>query len=183
MKNYLILSALCLFTHLSIAQTSNDAENSSTYIEVVNVDSVSAETLYSRAKMFVANEFNSATDVTKLDAPTTMTLIIKARLPRNYTNPFNHAFGGAVRFRFVIQCKDGRYKYVLDELVHEDKQPAGDYSGGSLANEKPACGGLFMTKKGWAKIKADTVSHLKKFVSDLEVAMRTDDAFNDNNRW
>lgn len=90
------------------------------------------------------------------------------------------SFGGNVRFKFVIQCKDGRYKYAINELVHEDRQYKVDYSGGNLENEKPECGTLLMAKGGWKKIKLETDEHLQQFIHDLKVAMQSD---NENDNW
>lgn len=184
MKNLLFI--LLLFPAFAFAQDAPKLPLNKSgiieYTEVVQVDSVDAKMLYSRARLFVANAFNSATDVTKLEDENTATVVTKGFLPRNYTYPLNRDFGGAVSFSFTIQCKDGRYKYMVTDFVHHDRLKPG-YSGGALERDKPACGGLHMNRKMWTQIKSETAGHIDRFVRVLKSSMKGATAFSANDNW
>ncbi len=178
MKNILALSLLVLLStrvHSQEVVFPRNAEGRIEFTEVVSVDSASPSALYSRSKLFVAHAFNSAPDVTKLDDPATSTLITKGLLPRNYTNPFNRAHGGNVQFTLTIQCKDGRYKYTLTDLVHIDNVSVG---GGPLENDSPTSK-MYITKKAWAKIKQETSTRISALIDELKKTM-TQSSGNDN---
>lgn len=151
------------------------------YSSVIQMDTCSAEILYSRAKLFIANYFNSAPDVTKLEDASSHTLVVKALFPRIYTNPFNKAHGGNVKFQFTIQCKNGRYKYAINNLVHSDINANGNFSGGDLENEKPLCGTFFMTRKIWYKIKAESDQYANQMISNLKTTMAGSENFTSDN--
>jgi hypothetical protein len=150
------------------------------YTEVVSVDSVSKDALYSRAKTFVASAFNSSTDVTKLDDPATSTLITKGFLPRIYLNPFNRTQGGHVQFTFTIQAKDGRYRYSVKDLQHIETGTGLVVSGGPLESEKPAKG---MSKKSWRHIKKESHSQITGFIDELKKTMAANSPASDKDNW
>jgi hypothetical protein len=129
------------------------------FVEVVKVDSVDAGTLYSRAKLFIANAFVSAQDVTQLADENTKTVVCKGNMTA--------AVGGVVRFTLTIQCKDGRYRFSLTDFYHSFESK--NMSGGNLENEKPACGGFNMIRSQWAKIK----NRFHDDASTLITAMKT----------
>lgn len=183
MKIYLIL-IICLGSFLSAIsqELPKDKNGEIEYSQIIQVDSASDQTLFSRAKLFCAQYFNSSTDVIKLEDSKTFTIVAKGLLNRNYTNPFNKSFGGNVKFTLTIQAKSGKYRYSINDLYHSDPHPNGDYSGGSLLLEKPACGTLFMTKKAWQKIKLDSDTQIKKIIQNLIIAMGDHNA-SDKENW
>jgi len=145
------------------------------FAEVVAVDSVTAKELYSRARLFVANGFRSSTDVTKLEDTETLTIVTKGYMPRYYSNPFNSSHGGHVRFKFTIQCKEGRYKYSIEDVVHEDDVVG---NGGPLELDKPLSKWGF-TKKTWDKLKKKTFVEINGFIAELTTTMRAAGVKND----
>lgn len=183
MKNWLFLFLLMPAT--VFAQNGNgklpiNKEGIVEYSEVVTTDSVNAGTLYSRARLFVANAFNSASDVTKLEDGNTTTIVTKALMPRNFINPLNKSHGGRVAFKFTIQCKDGRYRYSVTDFVHEDRINS-SFTGGALENDKPACGGLYMPRKSWEKIKTETAAHAERFIAEMKATMKGSAGFSSEN--
>jgi len=142
------------------------------FTKVITVDSVTGKELYSRARLFVANSFRDSKEVTQLEDAESLTLVTKGLFPRLYTWPMNKNIGGNVRFKFTIQCKDGRFRYSVSDLVHEDTYTAMgfNYSGGPLGLEKAECGKC-MTKKTWDGIKSKTSKDIQAFLVDLEKSM------------
>jgi hypothetical protein len=171
MKKILVF-ILMVFSLPSFGQQTQTPTPDSLYTDIVQVDSLSQNQLFSRAKLFVATRFNSAPDVTKLSDEAAHTIVVKGRLNRFYVNPFNKSLGGAVNFTLKIATKEGKYKYEITDLYHSDVHHNGDYSGGSLSNEKPACGGLFMTKRNWHKIKEDADNQLQQLIQELYASMK-----------
>lgn len=112
MKSFLstLLFLLPLFLHAQDPELPVNANGIIEYTAVVSVDSITEQQFYSRAKLFITNAFNSATDVTKLDDPVSFTVITKGNLLRYHSNPFNQTQGGYVAFKFTVQCPVGRYK-------------------------------------------------------------------------
>lgn len=110
---------LLLLPFISLAQSDSIPKNTDgkyEYTEVVNVDSASAEKLYSNAKLFMVDAFKSAKDVTQLNDEASKTVAgtgaIKIVL---------HGTTGAqyVSFKINIQCKDGRYKYDFSNFQYD----------------------------------------------------------------
>ncbi|MDR6565447.1 DUF4468 domain-containing protein [Chitinophaga ginsengisegetis] len=154
------------------------------YTEVVQVDSVSEQQLYSRARLFVANAFKSATDVTQLEDAATFTLVTKGNLPRFYSNPFNKTQGGYVSFKFTVQCRPGRYKYSVTDLIHKQSAVSTIHdSGGVLTNEVPDCGRLNLPLKSWKRIKVQTDHDIHLFIDELKQTMAGKADFSGNDNW
>ncbi len=88
------------------------------YTEVVNVDSATAEQLYSRAKIFVVNAFKSGKEVTQLNDDATKTVAGNGSDKINYKG-LNGLQENVLQFKFLIECKNGRYRYTISnfELV------------------------------------------------------------------
>jgi len=116
--NKILLVAL-LLPMLSFCQTDSIPQNADgkyEYSEVVNVDSVSAEKLYSNAKLFIVDAFKSGKDVTQLNDEISKTvagtgaikIILKGTTGTQY-----------VSFKINIQCKDGRYKYDFSNFQYD----------------------------------------------------------------
>lgn len=154
------------------------------YTEVIALDSASGQQLYSRARLFVANAFKSATDVTQLEDPTTFTLITKGNLPRFYSNPFNKTQGGYVSFKFTVQCRAGRYKYSVTDLIHKQSAVSTIHdSGGSLTNEIPDCGRLNLPLKSWKRLKVQADHDINLFIGELKQTMAGKTEFSGKDNW
>lgn len=133
------------------------------FTEVVKVDSVAAPVLFSRAKLFVAQLFNSAKEVTQMEDAASGTIVCKG----NFTALSNYGF---VKFDLSLYCKDGRYKYSMTNFVHVNPHPK-QFAGGVLENEKPEAGTFFMTKKFWIKIKEDVYVQSQAVINKLKATM------------
>lgn len=96
------------------------AQEPLSYTHVVSQEGVSTDDLYRRAKVWAAEAFRSANDVTQLDDPEGHILILKASMP--YSQSFLSGSGateGNIRYSVKIQCKEGRYKYEFYDFIHD----------------------------------------------------------------
>lgn len=119
MKNIILLAVLLPFKLFSQTDTlPKNADGKYEYTAVVNVDSASADKLYSNAKMFVALSFKSGKDVTQLNDDAGKTVIGSGNTPTTLNVGFGTSVASAVKFTFIIQCKDNRYKYSISEFQY-----------------------------------------------------------------
>jgi hypothetical protein len=161
-----------LFSLKCFAQNDTDTLSFS-YSGVQYVDSVSAGQLYSRAKLFVAENFRSAKDVMQLDDKESTTLVAKGVMVPIIKIPIlGNSEYGYVHFAMKIQTKDGKYRYVISDFDHEGRVGQ-EHSGGSLLNHKPACGTFEMSKGYWYQIKRVTNKQVLSFIQQLEKEMKS----------
>ena len=159
------------------------------YSEVVNVDSnITANALFSNAKMYLANSFKSFKDVVQNVDESSKSILIKGNFGfscragsgmqsiyevKNHTN-----------FTLLIQCKNGKYRYSLKPDKHSatmwygNSPCTGDNntSYGYLLNTTPTCGSNFgfrtLPPKLWNEIiKPKIESEIKSFINDLKIDM------------
>jgi hypothetical protein len=80
--------------------------------------------------------------------------------------------GGYVHYTVTIMCKDGRYKYTIDDMYHEAAlSPSGLCGGGALTNEKPGCMGAGLYKSWWKKTKEEADAYAKDLVQTIKKEM------------
>lgn len=96
-------------------------------------------------------------------------IIGKAAITKRVNSAFGNQVGyDLISFQITIDAKDNKYRIVINNFDHGYVQTATintgnafsdaigksmTRKGGSLANEKPDCGGMQMTKKQWREIK------------------------------
>jgi len=114
---------ICLFTasaFLSAAAQSDsiprNAEGKYEYSEVVNVDSASAAKLYSNAKLFIVTAFKSGKAVTQLNDDAAKTVAGNGNVQIVLKGLASSGVTKRVSFSILIQCKDGRYKYTINDF-------------------------------------------------------------------
>ena len=161
----------------------------STKFEFGLVDSVHAtkSELYTYAKSWMAKTFVSSKDVIEMDDKDAGRIIGKGYFIKRENSAFGNQVGlSLIQFTIQIDTKDNKYRCQFMNFKHSYVQTASTYnpnesfsmnkltsaiasnrSGGSLENEKPACGGMSMTKKQWNKIKeyarTDALSAIQSF--------------------
>ncbi len=74
---------------------------------------------------------------------------------------------GKVKFSLSVFFKDGKYRYILTDFVHEGDVKT-KANGGKLENVNPDCGATKMSGKGWVTIKNKTASNMKVLTDDLK---------------
>lgn len=96
-----------------------------TYTGVLHVDSTSAEELFNRATLWYASTFPSAKAAMELSDRQAGVIVSdpKVNFPAYFImNNGTRRESGSVRFSLKIQCKEGRFKYTLTDLVHVHPQ-------------------------------------------------------------
>lgn len=88
-----------------------------TYTNVVQVDGVTKDELYSRAKKWFVTTYKSANDVIQLDDKENGEIIGKGNFRITY-----YARDPIVNHTITISVKDGRFKYLITGLVYSDIQ-------------------------------------------------------------
>lgn len=88
-----------------------------TYTNVVSVENSSKEDLYLRAKKWFVSNYRSAQDVIQLDDKENGEIIGKGIFRITY-----YSRDPNIRHTVSILVKDNRYKYIITDLLYEDKQ-------------------------------------------------------------
>ncbi len=177
-KNYLVVFTLIMFGSFALEGQKTLPLNPDTklieYSELVLVDStLNQSELYLKSKIWFAESFKSANDVIQLDDKDAGIIIGKGSFSIR---------GGSVSFTLKIQLKDSRYKYWISNFSHESSVRG--YSGGSLDNEKPACGFLYMAKREWIEnIPELTDQNIKLVIQDLKESLSSSASKMGEDNW
>jgi len=86
------------------------------YEEVVPVDNTSADELFFRAKLLVADRYVSSSDVTKLEDKENGLIIVKALFIIAHNQFVNN---GRISYTLKLETKDNRYKYTITDLRYK----------------------------------------------------------------
>lgn len=100
-----------------VVVTKNETSGNYAYEEVINVEGIAKEEMFKRAKSWVianlkTDDNNIRFDETNMNIINTATIVLKAAHGFNWA--LTHAL---VNFKLNIQFKDGRYKFVFDNIV------------------------------------------------------------------
>ncbi|WP_185246678.1 DUF4468 domain-containing protein [Chryseobacterium bernardetii] len=158
------------------------------YEEVVQVDStVTKQELYKRARTWFADSFKDESEVMTIQDDNTGEITGNGNFKYNTNKIYMGVWCviGTIHFKINVYLKDGRYKYIIHNLVHE-----GSYFDGS----RPIDYGLLTTaatppnpsrggpgKKAWQDIKEKTNEKVSIIVSSLKEAMSK--PHESNNNW
>lgn len=83
-----------------------------TFQAVVAAEGVSADDLYSRAKLWAATTYRSAKTVVDLEDRDAGRLMVKGRM----TIPYAGLSSMDIRYQVLVEVKDGRFRYTLTDL-------------------------------------------------------------------
>ncbi|HSZ24360.1 MAG TPA: DUF4468 domain-containing protein [Cytophagaceae bacterium] len=163
----LFTCSLILFAFLAKAQTKtfpiDSASKKIMYSEVIQLNGVTKDELYKRAK-----NLGVAGNGTQKDDPAQGLYMYKGFLNVSYPAPqpgLQHS--GKVEYLVTLACKDGRYKYIITNFVHSGEKA----SGGKLEGSLPECGKLILTLAAWGSIKKQTMEQMDKFIKNLKANM------------
>lgn len=158
-----------------------------TYTEVVQVDSVSQNELYNRAKVWFATAYNSSNDVLQIDNKEGGEFIGKAVLdyiPNVHSGSAQTK--GNIKYTIKIFVKEGRYKYIITDFIHD---PFGNNFGkssmGLITNEikcpNPKPFAKNWSNKVWSDIKAQIETNIISLIENLKESMlKTTESGNDD---
>jgi hypothetical protein len=146
------------------------------YTGIVTIDSTtSKDVLFSRAKRWVAENFNSAQTVIQNEDKEGGSLILKAGFPYMQVVPLSK-FDAFMHYTFSLSFKEGKFKYDITNFYPEcDSRSYPSMTEAQEPNKqfKDAFG-----KKGWAKTKEVIAEKMPKMVDSLVAYMKTDKGAN-----
>lgn len=138
MKKYIFILVMCLASTLcrgvEIKETSTIFPE---YQGIVN-SNISASDLYTKAKLWIAENFRSANDVIQLDSPETGTIICKGI----YVYDQGKLSEMRVHMTLKVEAKDNRFRYTV--TVSDMRAGTRDVSGYSMYAKSPE--GKYATK-------------------------------------
>ena len=145
------------------------------FTEVISVEGATQKQLFDRAKIWLIKSYKSSKDVTQSFEPESGQIIGKANFdfkPKSFMG--SEAVKGVVSYTLSIFCKDGKYKYVVEDFRHEKF--------GLVSTDENAEMTLFGSSKGykkktWADIRTQCEEH-SKFLSESlkQMMMKKSDA-------
>ena len=141
---------------------------------VVQVEDASAADLFSRGKLLISEMFKSAKAVTQLTDEHTHTLIAKGYFPvSTFPALQGPAFGSPmVAFTFMLQAKDGRYRYIIKDMKYE----LGTARSDPLKAGKPRGFG----KRRWGQMIAESKMTVKEMTTLIQKYMSGNAGFSSN---
>jgi len=147
------------------------------YSGVVNVAGATQAILFKRA-----HNMNVSGSGVLTDKPTDGYYSYKGQFKVTYHAPqpgLMHT--GIVNYTVVIACKEGRYKYIITDLVHTSEKG----NGGPLEKSVPECNKFVLTLQGWGDIKKTTSAEMEKLIANMKLTMGNpeDKPINVGNDW
>lgn len=138
-----------------------------TYSGVIQVDSTTADELYSRAVLWYTQTFKSAKAAIELSDRATGVIVSApdANFPAYFVRKNgNKVEDGWITFSLKIQCKDGRFKYTLSDLVHTSLV---NCSAGPLEVKPRIC----PKENTWSTIRAEANTSATALIQSLSKSM------------
>jgi len=137
------------------------------YQGVVEVPDVTKDQLYVRANEWVAKAYRSANNVIQMQDKEAGRLVAKGLIRVSLRVLGMDADAGVIRHTLTIYVKEGRYKYVLSDLSHEDLRPKATSIGPLERQELP----FGASKKQWNELRIEADADAKRLVSELQATM------------
>jgi hypothetical protein len=147
-----------------------------TYEGVVRVPGTSQADLLARATAWVAQAYPLANAVVTPGANAGQ-LVVKgnqiATFRTAYAGVARGSYAGVVRHTLTLYVKDGAYKYVLTDLVHDATGIPNVRSGGALEKEKASLFGYagLGSRASWEELKTTATRNVRHLLATLQTAM------------
>lgn len=175
------LSLVFLFSSLSLLtysqkQTIDPDTKLITYTEVIEVPGISKDELYRRATVWFSKAFRSGKAVIDLQDKEAGKLIGKGYAGSTVKVPLiGKQDAGDIRMTIAIDVKDGKYRYIVDNFIHEAPMATGQgkwFSVGPLEQEKSKGGfGLRPSNSEWRELKENVFKTIEGLAEDLKKSM------------
>ncbi|MCU0416898.1 MAG: DUF4468 domain-containing protein [Cytophagaceae bacterium] len=163
-KTVYLFLLVCLSPLLSFGQLPIDSVTKKvSYTGVEQIAGATMADLYKRAK-----NCNADGSAVVMDNSTTGIYSYKGSFSVLYSAPqpgLKHS--GKVSYAVTIAVKDGRYKYVITDLVHTSEKG----NGGGLERSIPECNKYVLTLAGWAEIKKQAETQMNTLVANIKRGM------------
>jgi hypothetical protein len=141
-----------------------------TYTAVVRVDSATKDELYSRALRWYAATFPSASAAIDIGDRTSGFIESEdgVHLGAAYRNKRGGLVAhGRIEFKLVIECREGRYRYRLDEVIHRGPPCISQQL--EVEKNDPMCQWQWV----WDSVRGEASQSLSMLISSLKKAMET----------
>lgn len=182
-----LICALLLFflsSNYLLAQESlplDSATKEVTYSEVVHVkDSASAKELFDRAKNWFTRTYNSSNDVIQ-DMDKELCSITGKAIIRTHIHYVGERTWGQVKYTISVFCKDGKFKYIINDFYHTGDTYAsagsmlGDVGSITVANELFQAGetGRYYREKDFVYLRSQIMQNISGLIASLKESMNT----------
>lgn len=136
------------------------------FSEVINVENATAQDLYSRGKLFIAQAYKSSKSVTQLNDDAAKIVLIKpviSVLEKSFlSNEIRY-----ISYQLRIECKDNRYRYTVEGHALNLFGTDGTSSSYSFTDKK-----LWgYSKKTWLDIQNQAIIETKTIIALLKSTM------------
>ncbi len=145
----------------------DSGNNSIKYTGVEVVQNTSAQELYSRGRLFIANVYRSGKDVTQLNDDVAKTILGKGAGEVIYSEALGPKRRGLVKYQIKIECKDNRYRYTIDQLTFNFVVDTGFDEWLFDSPKRPR----YVTKKSWYNIQESSDERIRSLIETLKSAM------------
>lgn len=150
-----------------------------TYSEVIQVDGVSKDELYNRAKQWFSSAYRDANKVIKDESKSDGSITAKAIMRYNSGILSGSAITkGAISYDIAIAVRDGRYKYVISNFIHTpyDDEQYGNFGLITTSDEAPKVKLKLGTTNGWRRkvwedIKKQIDEYTPALIEDMKSGM------------
>lgn len=139
------------------------------YSAVISIENASAQDLYCRARLFIADVYKSGKDVTQLNDDAAKIVVGNGAAEIVYQEAFGPKRTGFARYQIKIECKDNRYRYTIDGLTFKFVVNTGYDEWPFILPKKPG----YVTKKSWYNIQESTDLQIKRVIELLKKGMNT----------
>ena len=164
MKHILSYAFLCLCAVLVNAQDMpvDSKTGKITYLEVIETPGLTAKDLYKIAKDWAQSKGLKPTKESEAEGE----LVYDGTLPMDYERTKGKIEKSKVTFKFSIFTKEGKYRYIVTDLVQIGLNPS--VTGGKMESATPACSLSGINAANWSYIKKRTQAGIEATVADLK---------------
>lgn len=160
----IILGFLCLVGNLNAQNLPiNSSTGKVTWLEVVETKGMAAADLFQVLNEWcLAQGFHEKSkDATALEA------VYEGNIPMEYTSTKSGKNDKAkVNFTYSFFCKEGKYRYIATDFVHEGVDGAAN--GGKLESQQPECGRGGMVPGNWVTVKNKTLGQMNGWIQNMK---------------
>jgi lipopolysaccharide export system protein LptA len=139
------------------------------YAAVIQVDSATAQNIYSRAKIFVAGNSLTDKDEQIVSDDNSLTVTGKGIMRITYKGAVYKGYQSRVRFQITIDSKDNRYRYLINNFYYYTQLSGPDVV--PLDDEKY----FSKHKKQWEYIIQQVDKTIANFISNMKATMSQPD--------
>ncbi len=167
----ILLSFILCFVGATLSAQESQIANPLTYSEVIHVDGVSADELFTKGRAWFATAYN--------DSKSVLQMAENSRLIGKAVQPFS-LYGGfaagnltvRVTYNLSIECRDGRYKYTINNVVARSSSGWANFGPITIAeNYKEKGAGAKTMNKLWKDLKSEFSAFQLILITSLKEAM------------